>query len=256
MSKRKRFIISSILLTLGFVAVQLIPDQYKILSLFSLSVLTLSFFIWGLWEGLGFDMTAASLFLPFFFTIGVGFFWFLLPSTIYSRIPILILYGLGIYTLFLTSNIYTVSAIRTIALLRAAKGVGFVLTLLTFFLIFDTILSLRWWVYIIAPVVFLISIPIYFQGFWSVDLDKNISSRVFKTTLISSLIMGEISVALFFWPVSVTVGSLFLTVSAYILLGLGQAELEGRLFGQTVRDYLLVGFAVFLGMLIVTHWAG
>ena len=172
MSKRKRFIISSLLLSLGFVGVQYVPDQFKIFSIFALSVFTLIFFFWGLWEGLSFDMTLLTLVLPFFFTVGVGFFWFLLPATVFARIPIVLLYGLGMYGLFLTSNIYTVSAIRTIALLRAARGVGFVLTLLTFFLLFDAVLSLRWWVYIIAPMVFAISFPIYLQGYWSFNLEK------------------------------------------------------------------------------------
>lgn len=255
-SKRKRFIATSILLSLGFIGVQIVPDQYKILSITSLAIFTEILFMWSLWEGIGFDMTMVSLFLPFFYTMGVGFFWFLLPTNIFARIPVVFLYGLGIYALCLTSNIYTVSAIRTIALLRAARGVGFVLTLLTFFLIFDTLLSLRWWVYYMAPMVFLISLPVYFQGFWSFNLSKVFSIQVLTVTIISSLVVAEIAVALFFWPVSVVVGSLFLTVTAYMVLGLGQAELEGRLFSQTVREYLLVGIAVFFGMLLATHWSG
>ncbi len=256
MTKRKRFIATSILLSLGFVGVQIVPDQFKILSITSLAILTLILFWWSLRESISWDMTLVSLFLPFFYTMGVGFFWFLLPFNIFARIPVVLLFGLGIYALCLTSNIYTVSAIRTIALLRAARGVGFVLTLLTFFLIFDTILSLRWWIFFVAPLVWAISIPLYFQGFWSFNLDKTFSKQVMVTSFISSIVMSEMAIAIFFWPVSVVVGSLFLTATAYMVLGLGQAELEGRLFPQTVKEYLFVGVAVFLGMLIATHWAG
>jgi hypothetical protein len=254
MSKRKRFIISSLVLSLGFVGIQVIPDQHRIMSILLLSFATVVFFVWSLWEGLAFDMTILTLFLPFFYTLGVGFFWFLLPSSIFARFPVVILYGLGIYALCLTSNIYTVSAIRTIALLRAARGVGFVLTLFTLFLLFDTVLSLRWWVFYIAPIVVFLSFPVYFQAFWSFDLGKGVSKKVLMTTLVASIVMGEIVAILFFWPVSVVVGSLFLTVAAYVLLGLGQSELDGRLFAQTIREYLLVGISVFLGMFLATHW--
>lgn len=256
MTKRKRFIATSILLSLGFIGIQFVPDQYKIISIVGLAVLTEILFLWSLHESLELNMTLTSLILPFFYTIGVGFFWFLLPVHVIARIPILFLYGFGIYALCLTSNIYTVSAIRTIALLRAARGVGFVLTLLTFFLIFDALLSLRWWTYYVSPLVFFISIPVYLQGFWSFNLEKRLSKNVFLLSVIGSLAMAEMAIALFFWPVSVVVGSLFLTVTAYMVLGLGQAELEGRLFPQTIRDYLVTGIAVFFGMLFATHWSG
>jgi hypothetical protein len=94
----------------------------------------------------------------------------------------------------------------------------------------------------------------YYQGFWTIDLKKEFSSKVLLVSTISSLVMGEVGLALFFWPVTVVVGSLFLTVTAYILLGLGQAHLEDRLFPQTVREYLLVGISVFVGMFLVTNW--
>ena len=142
MSKRKRFIATSITLSLGFVGIQFLPEQYRIISIGLLGLLTLLLFFWSLKEGLGFNMTLITLTLPLIFTLGVGFFWFLLPTSPLTRIPIVIFYGFGIYALCLTANIYTVSAIRTIALLRAAKGVGFVLTLLSFFLVFDMVA--RW----------------------------------------------------------------------------------------------------------------
>jgi hypothetical protein len=196
------------------------------------------------------------LILPAFFTFGVGIFWFLLPSNILVRVPVFIIYGLGIYVLCLTSNIYTVSAIRTIALLRAARGVGFVLTLLTYFLIYDAIYSLRAPLYIFSPAVLFVSFPLFFQGYWSASLDTALAKDIMRLSVISSLIMAESSVCLYFWPATVVVGSLFLTVAAYVLLGLGQAKIETRLFLQTVREYLILGILVFIGMFFATHWGG
>lgn len=256
MNKRRRFIITSLILSLGLLIIQFLPEQLRIVSIASLSFASLVLFGWSLREGLGRNMTLISLVLPAFFTVGVGFFWFLLPASIFTRVPIAIFYGLGIYALCLTSNIYTVSAIRTIALLRAARGVGFVLSLVTSFLIYDTILSFRSPIWITGSTVFITSIPMFLQGYWIIKLEKNLSIELLKYSLLSSLVMGELAITLFFWPVTVIVGSLFYTITVYVLLGLGQARLEERLFPQIVREYLLLGISVFIGMFIATRWGG
>lgn len=254
MSKRTRFLITSILLSLGFIGIQFLDNQYRIPAIGGLGAVTIGLFVWSLWEGLGRDMTLATLILPFFYTVGVGLFWFLLPVSIFTRIPIVLLYGIGIYSLCLTTNIYTVAAIRTIALLRAAKGVGFVITLFTFFLIFDAVLSLRTTLPITAGSIALISIPLFFQGLWFVQLEKEFDKKILTTSFVSALVVGQIAAALHFWPVTVVVGSLFLTIAVYVLLGLSQARVEARLFSQTVRDYLIVGIIVFIGMFFATSW--
>jgi hypothetical protein len=254
MSKRRKFVLTSVLLALGFVGIQLLDARFKFIAIAVLSLTTLGLFAWALSEGLGKNATILTLVLPVIFTAGVGIFWFLLPTNIFTRIPIVIFYGAGIYVLCLTANIFSVSAVRTIALLRAARGVGFVLTLLTFFLVFDAILSLRVLMPISALSVAVISFPLFLQGLWSVNLEIKLAKEITIYSLVSSLIMGEIAASVFFWPVTVVVGSLFLTVAVYMLLGLGQAKAEGRLFLQTVREYLLVVVLVFIGMFIATHW--
>jgi hypothetical protein len=256
MSKRQRFIFTSIILSLGFIGIQFWGGSFRLISILVLGVITIVLFAWSLSEGLGLNTTLITLVLPLAFTVGVGLFWFLLPSNIFTRIPIALVYGLGIYALCLTANIYTVSAIRTIALLRAARGVGFVLTLFTFFLIYDAILSIHTDIIIDSALVGMGSFPLFLQGFWVVTLDKRLSPEIVWISAISSLVMGEIAASLFFWPVTVIVESLFLTVTVYVLLGLGQAQLEGRLFRQTAREYLLVGAVVFIAMFLSTRWGG
>ncbi len=265
MSKRKKFFVTSITLSLGFIAIQLISasrdsffieNQFRFLTIGALGLLTLILFAWSLKEGLGKNLTLLSLILPTFFTIGVGLFWFLLPTNVFARLPAVIFYGIGIYALCLTTNIYTVATIRTIALLRAARGVGFVLTLVTSFLIFDTILSLKAPIIVTSLSSAVVSFPLFLQGFWTIPLERKISKELIMMSVVASLIVGEVAVSLFFWPVTVVVGSLFLTVAAYMLLGLGQSKLEARLFTQTVREYLFVGAFVFVGMFIATRWGG
>jgi hypothetical protein len=85
-------------------------------------------------------------------------------------------------------------------------------------------------------------------------LEKSFSKEILKVAVIASLVMGEVGLSLFFWPVTVVVGSLFLTVASYLLLGLGQAKFEGRFFAQTVREYLILGLLVFIAMFLATKW--
>ncbi|MGA2910872.1 MAG: hypothetical protein ABSE04_03700 [Candidatus Microgenomates bacterium] len=254
MTKRRRFVIISILLSLGFIGIQFLTDQNRFWAIGGLGIVTAILFYWALFETIGKNMTVLTLVLPVIFTLGVGVFWFLLPANIFARIPVVIFYAIGIYILCLTANIYSVASVRTIALLRAARGVGFVLTLLTSFLVYDALLSLRTEIYILIPLVLAISFPLYLQGFWTTLLEPNLSRDLLVLSGCASLITAEAVATLYFWPVTVTVGSLFLTVSFYMLLGLGQAKIDGRLFASTVREHLTVGGLVFIAMFVATHW--
>lgn len=256
LSKRRKFVATSVLLSLGFIAINFIDNTYRLPAISALSFLTIILFVFSLWEGLGINPTLLTLILPTLFTLGVGIFWFLLPANLFARLPVVILFGVGIYALCLTANIFTVSAIRTIALVRAGRGVGFVLTLLTAFLLYDAVISIKANILITTLGIALFSLFLFLQGLWTSSLEKKdlTTDKIFLYSIIFTLGITEISVLLYFWPVTVVVGSLFLTIGVYVLLGLGQAKLEGRLFRQTAQEYLSVGLLVFLAMVFATHW--
>ena len=94
MSKRRRFVLTSFLLCMGFIAVQFLNDQNRFWAIAVLGLLTAILFGWSLFESLGKNMTLLTLVLPTAFTLGVGVFWFLLPANIFARIPVVILYVL------------------------------------------------------------------------------------------------------------------------------------------------------------------
>lgn len=254
MSKRIRFILTAVLLSGGFFAITFLGNQDRFWGIIALSIVSVALFYWTLYEGLGLNATILVLFLPAMYTLGVGMFWFLLPSTLFATLPIIVLYGVGVYALCLTSNIYTVSIVRTIALSRAAKGVGFVLTLFTSFLLYDALLSLRISFLITTPVVFVISFVLFVQGLWSSQLEKYIGKRILELSLVSAIALGSINSILFFWPLSLIEISLFLTLATYVLLGLGQAKIEGRLFKSTIREYIIVGVLSLIFLVFSTSW--
>lgn len=256
MSKRHKFLLTSFLLSLGFFGITFLENGNRLLGIAVLSLVSIALFFWTLKEGIGLNATLLCLILPPLYTLGVGLFWFLLPSTLYARLPIIVLYGIGLYSIALTSNVLSVSVLRKIALARAAKGVSFVLTLFTLFLLYDAVLSLKVNIIVTSAAVFVVSFPLFLQGLWVSRITRDVGREVLVYSAVFSYIVGGMALLIYFWPVSVVVGSLFLTVGVYVLLGLGQAKIEGRLFRQTITEYLAVGGLVFLVMLFSTNWHG
>lgn len=256
-NKRTRFITGAGLLTLFLLITQIISFSWRYFSIFGLFLLSFLFSIWSLSEGVtSWSVKIITAILPAFFSVAVAMFYFLFPQSLVYQIFLLVIFGFAIYIVFLTENIFTVAAIRTIALSRAAQTVGFLITLLTAFFCYNTIFSFRlfgWWN---ALLVFIVSFPLFFQALWSAKLTENIDNKILLFSLIFSLIVGELSLIVSFFPVNVLTGSLFLTCAAYILIGLGSAYLMGRLFRQTIKEYLIVGGLMFLFLLITTSWRG
>jgi len=254
LSKRRKFILSSFLLTAGLSLIQFGGISSRYAAIGFLSLLTIPLTLWSLKEALKGPVWLLSWILPLFFTAGVGLFYFLLPGSLLTAIPVLIIYFLGIYALLLSENIFAVAAIRTIQLFRSASAAAFLLTLFTVFLLYDTVFSFRLAFYSNALLVFLISFFLFLNGIWSVNLEDKINGQILLYSLVLSLGMGEIALILSFWPTAITLGSLFLTSLVYVSLGTVQAKLSERLFRKTVKEYLTVGLVVLIILLAYTSW--
>lgn len=256
LSKRQRFVLTAVVLSAGLLLIQFLSFSWRYQSIAALTVLSLVMSRWSLKDGLTPLKRRTVLVLPVFFTAGVGLFYFLLPGGWLAGVPIVLIYGLGMYVLLLTENIFSVAAIRTIQLLRAAHAVGFMLTLLTAFLLFDTVLSFRLYPWLNGALVAVLAFPLFLANFWSVKLDEGIGIKLKIFSASAALVLGELALALAFWPVTVSSGSLFLVTAMYIILGLVQLELEEKLFRRSLNEYLAVGAAVLVIMLITTRWGG
>jgi hypothetical protein len=255
-TKRQRFVISTLILSAGLLTVQLANISWRYQAIAILAVLTYFLSAWSLHEGLAGIEWLTVLILPTLFTTGVGLFYFLIPARWLTRLPVIVLYSLGFYALMLTENIFSVAAIRTIQLLRSAQAVGFLLTLATSFFLFDTVLSYRFGPWLNFFLVFLISFLLVLQGLWCVSLEEKISRKIWLYTAVLSLVLAEFGLAFSFWPVNVAVGSLALTTVGYITLGLAQHQLSERLFPKTIKEYLLSGILVLLIIFLTTRWGG
>lgn len=253
-TKRQQFVIITGLLTAVLMLTQLASLDFRYPMVGVLAILSYVLCAFGLRDDLRGHEWMTLLILPSFFTAAVAVFYFLLPTRWLTRLPIVALYAVGMYALLLTENIYNVAAARTIALLRAAHSVGFLLTLATFFLLAQTILAYRFSGWLNAVLIGLITYPLTIQILWATTLESRIGKSVKELTFIVTLICIEIAWIFSFWPVRTTLLALFLTTVFYGLVGMGQQYLSDRLYKRTVWEFFGVVAIVFAILLLTTNW--
>lgn len=226
--------------------------RYPLIGIMSAAAWVLA--AWSLREGLnGIEWLTVTL-PSVSFTAAVGLFYILLPQAWWARILIAGIFGIGEYALLLTANIYSVAAIRTIALFRAASAVGFVMTLVTGFFLFDTIFSFRQTFWINGLVVVGVGFVLIFPALWSVELLPKLSKKVIVYSWWSAVILGMMAAAVSFWPINIAVASLFVSTILYVVLGVFQHYFSQRLFGRTLWEYLTIGFVVTITTLLTAGW--
>ena len=86
------------------------------------------------------------------------------------------------------------------------------------------------------------------------QLKEGVSRRVVLYTSISALVSIELALALSFWPIEPLTAALCLVASLYVMLGLSQQALVGRLFKNQVTEYVLVAVVVLLASIYITSW--
>lgn len=251
MTKRMKLVVVAVALSLGLLGIQSIEVDSRYQAIGLLAGVAYGLSAWALFDDLKRMEWLTVLILPVLYPVAVALFYFLLPVRLLSRLMILSIFGVGMYALLLTENIFSVAAIRTIQLLRAAHAVGFLLTLLVAFLLWDTMFSFRfspWWN---ALIVGLTSFPLILQGLWSVNLEEKVSQEVVNNSLGLSWGLATLALMISFWPVTITIASLFLVTGLYVGLGLIQNRMTGKLFRKTVEEYLWVlGLVVGLTFLL------
>ncbi len=257
MEKKKRFVLATSFLTLVFLAIELflnIDWYYQgvlFLGLLTALVLFLTFkdFVekWIFWPVL--------IFLPVSFTLSAALFYFLIPKTWLFLTSGF--FFLGLYSSFLIENVFLVSLqVKTVPLYRAAHTVSFLLLLLISFFFFNTIFSFRFPFWANALLVALATFPLAYFSSWSSLLAETQASTVLRYSVIVSLIMAQVALAISFWPLGVNLSSLYMVSFFYVIGGLTRAALRERLFKTTIKEFIWVGIGIFLALFLTTSWQG
>ena len=252
LTKRRKFVLVALLLAGGLLGIQQlsVESRYIAIGIFAAGAYGLT--AWALWGELSGWSWLVNMLLPTFYPVSVALFYFLLPTSMVTQWVVVALFGISMYALLLTANIFAVASIRTIQLLRAARAVGFLITILTSAFLYHVLFSLQVSILWVALFVFVTTFLLVLQGVWSYTLSPRLE-RELEYSLIAAFVITELSVAISFWLIDVPLASVLLAMVMYVVLGLFQHDLEGRLFTRTVQEYL--GFAAIVFIVVVVSVA-
>ncbi len=249
MRRREKFVLSSIFLSISMFTLQYLSIDWRYVGIAGLSVLVYIVSSWALNDDLQFHERLTIVPLPAMYAAAVALFYFLLPGNLVSQLIILLLFGIGMYALYLTANIYSVAKARTIQLLYAAHAVGLFFTLLTSLLLTNAFLSLHLPFWANGLLIGSFHFPLVFMALWSVNLEDFIALDLVYYSLLVGIFLAETAIILSFLPVPVWHVSLFVSGLIYLIIGLLQSHLKGRLFKNTLTEYSFL--AVFLAILFL-----
>lgn len=249
MRRREKFVVASIISTLGLIGVQytFLEIRYFVIAIFVLFTYVIS--TWALADDLQSHERVTIVPLPALYAAAVSLFYFLLPESIISQAVIVALFGIGMYALFLTSNIFSVAKGRTIQLVHAANAISGIFGVLISLLFSNTVFSLKLPFYFNFLLIGLVHFPLIFILLWSVNLENKVEKDVVGFSLILTLILMELALILSFFPLGVWFYALFIMSFFYIGIGLMQSFIRGRLFVRTLVEYSLV--AVFVALMFL-----
>jgi hypothetical protein len=251
--KRQRLVASVILLSIGLFIAEYFLGKSGVLMVFGLAVLTDLLLFLSLRKDLKENFSIQIFILPFLYSLAIGLFYLLIPARLLTRVAITSLYAIGLYSLYLSENIFIVSSLRTIALLSSARTVTFTISLLSYFFLANVVFSLHLNVFLTLILIFLFTFPTILQSLWSYTLDKSLKSNL-AWVLFLSFCIFQFSVILWFWPSTPTLIALFLTGVFYTIVGLSHVWMEKRLFKGVIWEYLLVSLIVFAVLFFYTSW--
>ena len=160
MSKRLKYLISSLVAAVGFYLFVNLPYSSHYYGLLVGVVLVAFCF----WFGLGIIFNQSlyirlmSIILPVGFFVGFGLFATLLPQTFWTVFFSSLFFGIVCYVIFLVENLFIVSiGYRVPPLYRAGYTVGLVILLLTAFFLFDSLFSFKLTYWLNFLIIFIIS---------------------------------------------------------------------------------------------------
>ena len=250
LTKRRKFVVVSLVLAVAMYIVQKVSLENRYIAIAILGVSSYLLSAWSVYRDLRGVQWITNLIMPSVYPMAIALFYFLLPNEMWVSMGVNLFFAVTMYSLLLATNIYAVASIRTIQLLRAARAVGFLLSVLTCALLYQVIFALRLPVLAGVSLIFASSFLIFYQGVWTHSLSIKGEKRELIYTLIGSVILSEGALAMSFWLIDVALASIMLSMMMYVLLGFFQQDLEKRLFQRTIQEY--GGFAIIVFLVIVS----
>lgn len=249
MRRREKFVLSSLALSAGLFGMQFFGLAERYVYLAVLVVLSYLVTSWALSDDL--QRYERFTIVPFsaMYTGITGLFYFLLPQNTWSLAGLLIVFAIGMYALLLAGNIFSVAKGRSIQLLHAAHAIQTLATIGMSLLLTNVLFSFGlsfWWNGLLLAVV---HFPLLFMTFWSFEISdewERIREALFLA-IYGGVVLLELGILFSLAPFSVWNISLFVMSVVYLMIGIGEHHLKGKLFRSTLTEYTYVfGFLVVL----------
>src|SRR5258708_4135611 len=253
LGKRQKFIIAVIVLSIGLFFSEYLFNRFGFFVSFFVGALTDILLFWTLQRDLKENFSPQVFVLPFLYSLSFEQFYFLAPARLITRIVITTLYAVGLYSLFLSENIFIVASIRTIALLNGARIVTFVVTLISYFFLTNIIFSLRTNIFLTAIFVLISSFLFLLHAIWTYTFEKDFRKDAIWLFSLAGC-FTELAMVLWFWPTSSTVTALFMTGAFYTLVGLAHVWLDKKFFKGVLWEYIWVACFAFFILIWFTSW--
>ncbi|MFH0773407.1 MAG: hypothetical protein V1922_03800 [bacterium] len=252
--KRIRFVISTVSLTLLLlVSTFFFFDK----AVFFLPLLILASYcatFFSLFEGIEKIEWYMLFLMPVLLSVAMYLFYFLFPVRWLTRIPFILIYGISMYAMLLSSNIFNVGVEKNLQLYRAGFSVNYFIQTMVFFLLGNVLASFHWGFLANTLVFSLLSGAMSLQLYWSIKLDMHIRKEVLNHAWLTALIVGEGSLLLSFLPLQESMFALVIAVLYYCVAGLTHLHLDERLFKHSVREYATILIVILVILFLSISW--
>lgn len=256
LAKRQRIVITSFLLSISLYFFPFANEDTRLWLLLGIILASYVFSVWSIFRDVsGFEFLTLFTLPTFLAASFAGFIFQFEPENL-TRLVLSVIFGVVMYIILLSENIFNVSAERNIPLIRAANTVSYLGTLFVSFVIFSLLFGLGLDFWLFAIIVVVIGVFLFTQYLWKIELEKTPSPRITINSLVSGVILGQIALSFSFWPLDPAKVGLTLTSVVYVLLGILQHHMKDDLKKSTVVEYLFVAAVVFVFLVATTSWNG
>ncbi|OGK18105.1 hypothetical protein A3D80_02160 [Candidatus Roizmanbacteria bacterium RIFCSPHIGHO2_02_FULL_40_13b] len=252
--KRRRFLISIISLTLLIIFSTFFSFEEVIFFIVPIALFVYFFTYFSILEGITGGEWLMLFIPPLYFSIVFYLFYFFLPQRWLARAPFAIMYGISIYALLLSQNIFNVGVEKSLQLFRAAFSVNYLFLTLIMLIITNLIFSLHLYFILSGILIFVAVFPLALHFIWSVAPSEHVDRTIVKQALVVSTLLSQSVILFSLMPISPSVLALLETALFYSLCGLFQAHLMQRLFRERIREYIFVLGFVFVIVMLTVNW--
>jgi len=254
LTKRQKIAISSVTLAVGIFFLPRVGIENRFYLFGGIVFTSYLLSVWSIYGEFAPTELVSLFVLPVILTASFGLFQSRFEVSDGVRLILAATYIVTMYTILLSENIFNVSVERNIPLVRAARTVGYLTTLFVAFAFFTLLFGLRLSGLVFSALSAVAAALLFAQGLWQIELKETDFRRLFYFSFVAGLVVGEISLALTFWPLQPPKVGLALTAAVYVLLGVLQHHIRGDLTKRAVLEYLFGAAALVAFLTISTSW--